>query len=528
MRLKSFNVPGNGPRGGDVGLNPVGDEGDEGDEAQGGAVAEMGRTWGFTLGMFFCAVGFTTGARSISDNSLLTHIATGRIIFETKSVPTQDIYTFTAEGTPWVVQSWLPSALYGAADSILGVGGIRLVAGLVAAATMALVWAMSRPLALPVRAVVVGLFAVNSALLWNARPFLFGLFFFAVLLASIRKVLPPWILLPVGWVWANSHGTWPLGLAVAGLFAAIMVAQRLSVSRRELSGLVRTREALSLFFLAGGVALGAVGPLGLSALTFPFGMFSRLEQLRELREWVPSYLVPVLLVVFIPQALLALWGVVRSRSLANAVVLIFAVVLALGAVRNVAFASMLIMIPAFDGLSGVGRFRLTRRSFVPVAFGGALLGACVAVSMMVTPNWDLSRYPEDAVSVLYNEGGTMNPDVRIAAPMGVGNYLTIRYRGQHKIMHDDRIDMYSPEFVEEFYSLYEKDISAEVVRDMLVNKYGINVVLWEHDKPLGKVLDENYNEWNLFYSDDRWSLWCWIDSPVCVSPPPEERSAPSR
>ena len=56
--------------------------------------------------------GWLIGLRPLGDNSFLTHLATGRLILDTGAVPSADPYTFTAEGEPWVVQSWLASVAY--------------------------------------------------------------------------------------------------------------------------------------------------------------------------------------------------------------------------------------------------------------------------------------------------------------------------------------------------------------------------------------------------------------------------------
>ena len=72
-------------------------------------------------------IGLLIGLGPLDDNSYLTHLATGRIIWDTHHIPHHDPYSFTAFGHPWVVQSWLASVIYGAADKWWGPPGVLLV-----------------------------------------------------------------------------------------------------------------------------------------------------------------------------------------------------------------------------------------------------------------------------------------------------------------------------------------------------------------------------------------------------------------
>ena len=68
------------------------------------------------------AWGLRIGLQPLGDNSLFTHIATGRIIFDT-GFPHTDPYLFTPHEPSWVVQSWLASVIYWALASAWGMGG---------------------------------------------------------------------------------------------------------------------------------------------------------------------------------------------------------------------------------------------------------------------------------------------------------------------------------------------------------------------------------------------------------------------
>ena len=89
--------------------------------------------------------GLLIGLGPLNDNSFLTHLATGRLMWTTHHIPHSDPYSFTAAGRSWVVQSWLASLCYGAADHWWGAAGVLLFVGLCAAIVAGLVWALTRP-----------------------------------------------------------------------------------------------------------------------------------------------------------------------------------------------------------------------------------------------------------------------------------------------------------------------------------------------------------------------------------------------
>src|SRR5690606_32912321 len=124
-----------------------------------------------------------------------------------------DVYSYTAGGAPWVVQSWLVSLAYAVAESLGGLTLVRAVVGLSAGAVAALAWALLRPVeALVVRLALAVLFLVVAAGSWAERPLMVGLVGFAlVVLAGEGRLEARW-LLPVGWIWLNSHGSFPLGV----------------------------------------------------------------------------------------------------------------------------------------------------------------------------------------------------------------------------------------------------------------------------------------------------------------------------
>ncbi len=79
--------------------------GDGSVDAESAAVGERGPSLERAIGWVLVSLGFLIGSRAISDNSFFTHLSTGNLILDERSVPTTDVFSFTAAGEPWTVQS---------------------------------------------------------------------------------------------------------------------------------------------------------------------------------------------------------------------------------------------------------------------------------------------------------------------------------------------------------------------------------------------------------------------------------------
>lgn len=158
------------------------------------------------------------------------HLKIGEIIVETGSIPRTDIFSFTAEGTTFVLQNWLTETFY---YLIYRLGGLEL---LIVANTIVLLGALipiyhlcwdslrrARPTAVAVGFAVLALAGVYS----NVRPqtvsFLFFSVFYWVLLRYVKGGNSPlWILPLLTVLWVNLHGAFVLGL---GLILLISLAE---------------------------------------------------------------------------------------------------------------------------------------------------------------------------------------------------------------------------------------------------------------------------------------------------------------
>ena len=162
---------------------------------------------GVFTGLAVALVGFGVGASRISDNSFLTHLATGREMLES-GIVRSEVFTWTSNGESNVVQSWLASLVYGVVDDIAGFYGLRLLTAVLAALLAGAAWRLTRanPSIVTRMAIVVPLLLIGR-MNWSERPLLMALVLFAGLILVVEGDGKPRWLIVAGALWVNIHGS---------------------------------------------------------------------------------------------------------------------------------------------------------------------------------------------------------------------------------------------------------------------------------------------------------------------------------
>ena len=441
--------------------------------------------------------GFTLGARSIVDNSTFVHIRTGVDIVDGLGIPRTDPYSFTAPGARWVVQSWLPEAFYGWGRRIGGDGMLVLEQAVLMGVLAWLIARLARA-GTPARTIVTATVAVAAgAAYWSPRPLIVGLVCLALTVSIVERRANPWWLVPVVWVWVNSHGSFPLGLAwigLAGLGAWID-------DRRFPTEWARYAGAFAV-----GLVASVLNPLGPRLLLFALTVGEKKEVFRFIREWrSPDFQsgTGLFTLVFLTAALVLL---LRSKPPLR-VVLPAVAFLALGlvAVRNLAMLAIVIApalgaalhreTPAVDDEADPPRVNLMIGAVLAVAF--VLFGVGGATGRAI----DVSSYPVASVRWLDREG-LLDPDHRLAVQDVVGCYLILREGRDAHVFIDDRIDMYPVQVTKDYISLLHGEARWQAVLD----RYRIDVVLWQRDLPLVTLLRAT-DGWEQVRRDGEWVVY---------------------
>lgn len=440
------------------------------------------------VGVLVAAVGVLAVSGPLTDSSFFTHLATGRIILDT-GIVRHDPYTFTAAGEPWVVQSWFASVLYAGIEGLLGLRALRLATAILGGVIAACAWRLTAKastltarlvLVLPVLAI-----AING---WSERPLLIGLACLAAALLAVEDRLDPRWLLPVGWLWVNTHGSWPLGFGAVLLFA---VGSRLDGERRP-------SELRPLAWLSAGFVAAVANPYGIRLLTFPVELLSHREELATIVEWKPpKYERPAEQMFLVVLAIAAI-GLARRRSWRVALPSVVFVLLAVTGARNVLPAALVLLTGGATSLAGWGSIDGNRSSTIARPLVGAALALVVTVGAVVLTSepLDESPYPEAADAWL--RANDLSPvDHRVIAREAVGNWWELRDGPTQNVFIDDRIEVIPASVVHDFAALLEGDPDWEAI----LERYEPEAVLWEADKPLAELLAADAS-WEIEYRDD--------------------------
>lgn len=458
-------------------------------------------------GVVCWVVGLALGVGALSDNSFLTHLATGRVILD-DGAPMYDVFSTASGGRPVVVQSWLASWWYASLEDWFGPAGIRAFVALVTATLMVTLWRVTRPAgALVARVGLVAMAGMTGLLWWNERPQLIAFALLALVAVVVTERAWVWWSTPLFLVWVNVHGSFPLGV----LFVGMVVAGRV-VSQRK----VGRRDVAELAAVALGVVAGAsVSPYGFQMLTFPVELLGRSQSLSLISEWRPLSFATFDNVVFVLEAVVLLALLAWRRNwvrLASAAVF---VALAFMAVRNVAIAALALIplvAPAFAGLGTPDDVRPLPRLRAVTVGGVALVLATLLVA--ATPDYDLSAYPTRAVGWMEEQGWVGNPgrDLPVLSHDYDGNYLEWRYGPGSFVWIDDRAELHDYEVVRDYVALLSDLGDTDEVLARRIDPD--TVVLWQARTPLARHLEAS-DDWRIAYEDGSAIVACQVRSPSC-------------
>ena len=434
------------------------------------------------------------GLKSISDNSTLVHLRTGIDLVHTWRVPRRDPYSFTAAGHAWVVQSWLASLVYGTANAI-GHHALVLGQGVLYAAVGA-VTALAARSTTAIRSGLAALLAICASTPgWSPRPLMFALLCLALTIVVTERGANPLWLIPIVWVWVNTHGSFPLGLAWIG---ARTIGDALD--RRALPRSVRYLGA----FVA-GLAVACVNPIGPRLLTFPLVALHKRSTFQGIVEWrSPNFqdTNAFVALVFIALALIILLrAALPWRHLLPVCVFLVA---GLVAVRNLNALGIVLAPALATALAGPQPWRPSwwstpTRLLRRLGYAAAGIALVVFVAGAVRgATLDLHSYPVAATDELARTGRLTDAH-RIAAVDVVGCFLIWRAAPATKVFIDDRYDMYPKAVTTDAAILAGGRSDAASVLD----RWKIDTVLWSAQQALPQEV-RLLPGWRQTWSDGSW------------------------
>ena len=189
----------------------------------------------------------------VADTDFWWHLKTGEYIVQHRSVPVPDPFSYTADlGKPAypgeeriryfnLTHEWLAQALWYVIYRVGGFPAVVLFKALLLSGFCGLAGVLAarrtetKPGELPYWGLAAAAATATLASLFSAdRPALVSFFLLAVFAWILERGGPLWILPVLSLVWANAHGGYFLGWAIAGAYAAAALVQRRPEARRLL------------------------------------------------------------------------------------------------------------------------------------------------------------------------------------------------------------------------------------------------------------------------------------------------------
>jgi hypothetical protein len=472
---------------------------------------------GSTLfGLAFALAFFVLELRPLLDNSFLWHLKTGHWILDHHRIPGHDLFSFTAPGEPWVVQSWLAEVLYAAVDRVLGSFGLRLLRAGTAAAIAFLVYKLAaRLVGDRVRGALITLATLGMAVvMWAERPLLFGVLAMVVLVWTLevpesrvgRHALV--VIPPIMWIWANMHGSFAVGFG----YLVLHLAGRALDGHRPTSGRERV---LLLATLVAAVACLA-NPLGLSLLTFPIHLLSRGDTLAHIREWQsPDFhsAAGMLFAVWLAITVAALFRGRERATRRDVLIAVAFLVLSLWATRNLVLTPI-VMLPILARALAIDPDRRVDDRHLPrhwLAVGLlVVLGWTGAAQAASTAGYDFSDYPVKAMEVV-DQQGLLGRHLFTTDEWAA--YVIDQYWPRQPVFIDDRYDMYPTALAEDYFTVTQVKPGWQDVLD----RHQIDVIVWRTGRPITQLLDLA-PAWQQVYRDKLSTVWVRRDATAGARP----------
>ena len=473
-------------------------------------------SWPLLVGIYVFGMALYDGhflQLMLIDGDTYWHIAAGQWILEHAAVPAYDPFSHSMHGAPWTAQEWLSEVLLARAHDLGGWSGVVAVTGACFASAFALLTRALLRTMEPLRALLFATLAVMLAVgHLLARPFVLAMpllmvWVIELVRASDERRTPGLWLLPVMTLWANLHGGFTLGIALAFAFAFEALL--------EARGSGRMPEVMRSwgFFLLLAVGSALLTPHGVQAFWFTWQVLAQdTYALDRIGEWAsPNFHSYQPLEVWLLGGLALVLHQGLRLPPVRLVLLLGLLHLGLKHVRNVELLGLigpLVVAAPFAAqwrelergkrASGPGKDHVLPSKLArPAGFA-----TCVAaVLVMAGASLTLSRVhpvelPEFTVPAkalaAARAAGVKGP---VLNDYGWGGYLI--YSGIPPFI-DGRSDMYRDAFMRRHFDAVE--LASPGSLEQLLEQYGITWTLLRPGTPAIALLDRSPG-WRRIYAD---------------------------
>jgi hypothetical protein len=453
------------------------------------------------------------------------HMAVGKEIAATKEIPKVDTYSYTAAGQPypsyqmfWLMEVGLYE-VYRLGGPALSVFVQSLVITLTYAIILWLCWRVSRSWRIGAFG---AFFAAGLGLNdWNLRPqiisFLLGALF---LLAIYEYRLHPrrrWLVVfPAGMiVWANSHGSFPIGLGLLALWFLTKVFE--VVRHRPESGgegrLKRLRPPLTALALT--LCATLVNPRGPGILEYIATLGRNPAVQRLVPEWAPpsfATLGGTLFLIGLLLTTLVLALSPRRPSFFQAVSFLAFAVLALKTSRGIVWYGLVLAPVLSEHVSVLSRQTSSWKRATASSRGSPLLNL-VFVGLLIFMAFVSLPWFKEELPLPEQKAGLISAETPVRATefllgehlpppvfnaMSFGSYLIWAAAPEYRVFVDGRIELYPYEIWRDYLWIS----SAQCGWEGRLDRYGVRtLMLSPREQPALVESVEASSGWKMVYED---------------------------
>jgi len=443
--------------------------------------------------------------RTIADPDIWWHLRNAEYLLRTGAMIRHDFYTFTVTGAGWINHEWLGELPYYFAWQWLGFRGLYLVVLLLAEAIVLGVFYLSRYVSGNTKAAFVAswMAAWLATVSLGPRTLLFGWLFLVVELAVLTRfsagVDKTWLLPPLFLIWANTHGSWLIGMVFLLVYFACglvrgywgrIEAQRWTRHETKKLAWVCTLSLAALF----------VNPWGYGLVLYPFNLaFQQTANIAHISEWQSLDFHSVRgKFVFVMAASTIVLGLARRTRwrLWEVFFVIVGFYSAMTYSRFMFLAAIVVTPFLARELNFLAPYR--ERGDKPL-LNAALLAGLAAIAIMIFPSQAQLEegtrrfYPAKALSFVEK----LPPNERMFNDYLWGGYLI--WNARHiPVFVDSRVDIFEYAGVFQDYLTAKRGAGSLEVLD----KYHIRYVLHtKQNEPLAYLLMHN-SGWKVVYEDE--------------------------
>ncbi|MGQ9549274.1 MAG: hypothetical protein ACUVSY_15510 [Roseiflexus sp.] len=440
------------------------------------------------------------------------HMATGRVILETGTIPEVDLFSYTRAGEPFFNQGWLAQLLMAVLYRIGGVPLIIVVQALVLALAYGLLLRLCILRTNRIRACAAILLLATMPLSfdnWTVRPQTYAFPLFAGFLTilteyRLRSAHRLWLLPALMALWVNMHGSFVLGLGLIGfVFVGETLKRWRSASEARLDGTL-------IVWGAATAAATLLNPRGFEVLGYVTNLLGSSQVTDLVTEWSPPTIRDINGAIFFLFLIVAALTLIYARTRPDPTdLLLFGAFLwlALSATRNIVWlgfvATPLLAVQATTLLPPP-----PQRQFQGIpAMNAALIGLLALLLLIGSPWVKPALLPPGTGALLAKSTPVKATRALLELPqrpqrlfhaMSYGSYL-IWAAPQQKVFIDPRIELYPYEQWRD-YILLGQGIEVEA----LLTKYRIDGMMLsiEEQAPLLEYVRARADVWREVYADE--------------------------